>query len=428
MPALGNSAAKTLVDLQLGATNPVSLYQPGVGTHLSTLVAEDARGPKTVTHTVQLASQAVFTSLVLPTLQTVSRQAQFRLGNAAGAWRPWEQHRILSCTPDTQAALGGTGFTVVFITADWLATLDVDQRVLARRGTIPDLAATLAQTYGLDAAVEPGGRTYPLLQCFQTDLAFLAERLVPLAVNAQGLSNYQLYLAGDQLHFHTPGWLPGTVWQLAYNTSQATPTALRLTDAWAAAIKAGGSGVNSIIVDPLNSITLTKTNHALARRFANRLPDLPSRRYNARHTNPDRPGSSAAIAQRDYEHGRLAGYQLSVTVANQPLLRPGDLVQVSLPDPADPQGGTWYVTACHTSLQGQDATTVATLMRGELSGPTDAFAALQALDPDVVLTAPLTAPGILVDLASAQAAPQSRGDGPSVLADGSTVVPVSSPS
>lgn len=428
---LANSSAQVSVQVDVSTTGtPLMLYSHSVATHLRTEVDEGTMGAKQVTHTFQTASLDVFRQTLLPMLQSSARRIRFRLGQQQGStvvWRDWEQHRVMTCVPDVAGTSGSQqGFTFAMTSQDWLATGDLSSHTLARNGLVSAQVETIAAAYGLDTAVEPTANRYQLLQCHETDYRFTVDRLAPVATNTQGLGAYLFFLNGSQLHFHTAGWSAPTVWELPYNLGRGSPTNLQFRDQVAVLSDgSGGAGVRTTAWDPVaGAASKATTSPALAKRLSALLPTTTGLASFNRHVGQNQLRLELAEAQVEYERARQSYYRLEFVVANQPLLRPGDLVRVTLADPADPLGGLWLVSALHGVVTGTSGLTRAVCTRGELNGVTNAFPGLQALDATAQLTAPQVAPGIPLNVPAAQVSSVAQGEGDTTDSAGGSIVTV----
>lgn len=126
----------------------------------------------------------------------------FRHGYAGGPLSAPVVHRLV----DYAIAFGGNGISVTICGSD--RSLFINRGVRCRcfnEMRISDMVATIAQEHKLQSEIEATDGKFTLRQIWVSDMQFIASELVPRAMSAAtGRADYNIYVAGDTLHFHPP--------------------------------------------------------------------------------------------------------------------------------------------------------------------------------------------------------------------------------
>jgi hypothetical protein len=420
---------RPIVELDLGtAQAPDPLLVPGQFTYLKGAYDEPASMWKTCVHQIQAANRSLFIDRLRPKLLN-DRLVRFRIGVNQGdvtQWRAWETHYILEAPFQAgQINASAAGYTFRMTTVDRLYTLNLEQRLRAQQGIVSQLVEQLATDFGFaGSVVEPTRDKFSFIQSYETDWMFLAERLLPAAVNTKGMGNYQLYAQNDQLHFHTPGWQNAGLKQLPYSVPGVAATGLVFLDRGGPALQSGAGGVRTVAYAPLTGESPTSlTTPTVALKLAKVIPSLGHVRTHLRHVGQNQLSLALAEAQNRYESGRLSTFGMTFTMANQPFLRPGDMVQLMVP--SESWSGLYYLVKVQSTFAAGRLRGTYALERGELNDVQANFSALSAVDPTTaVATAPNTADGVPYNVSESPTTSLTRGEGDTLSEQGGPVVEV----
>ena len=254
-----------------------------------------------------------------------------------------------------------------------LHLIDRSNRTKAYRGSISTIVRNLASTDGFTASViEDTSGESVWVQSYEGDFEFVRKRLINRARSTRGRGNYYLFVRDNVLHFHTVDY-QAAIHDFSYYKSPAYR--LEALDLAQSKLKEGSAGVSVVYLDPYAGISKevnSDPNQAI--RFANSIPTLSNipgaQRNIVEHkiqTRNDEAGV-VALGQNAYECARSESFQLRFQTSKTPILRPGDLLRISL-DPnsstTSSWGGTYLIgSARHTIVKGE-ITSIYLLQRGE---------------------------------------------------------------
>ena len=423
---------RTVVELDLGTDqSPDPLIVPGQFAFDWGRLDEPLELWKTCVLHLQAANRNLYETRLKPKLLG-DRLVRFRLGINQGdttLWRAWETHYLLGATlraASTNATQAGYMCQLTLV--DRLYTLNLDERLRAQQGVVSQLVQQMADDNGFaGSAIEPTRDKFSFIQSYQTDWDFLSDRLLSAANNLKGLGNYQLFARDDQLHFHTPGWQVAGIKQLLYNTPSAGATQLWLMDQGGLSVQQGAGGIRTVGYAPLSGESPSdQTSPSNALKLAQALPALAHVRTHLKHTGQNQLALTLSEAQNRYEAARIGVFRLSCQLPNQPFLRPGDIVQLQMSDPADAWSGLYHLTNSSLTLKGSRIIGVYALSRGEMNDVQQDFSSLKALDPSALVSQPHAAPGIAYNTAESATLSLTRGAGGSDE-QGGVIVPIQPP-
>jgi hypothetical protein len=358
----------------------------------NSVLTEQINVPAKYTHVIRAKNPDYLDKLVHSVMQTGQPFIQTRLGLVSGDSRiflPWQEHRITFYN----AIPYQDGHEIRLDTQDALFNLSLNElKVRARRGKISDIATLIAQENGLQSAVEPtksnGGEIY--IQSFMDDLEFLADRMIPRAINEKGRGSYRLFIRDNVLHFHSPDF-QANVFELDYFNRSAS-TLVSFSDSTQLHLTEGAGGVTGIIHDPYtgNSTTVESDSQKVLN-YANVTPRLSeaSRSEFLCHVGANRVDEVNAMVQNLHESWYSSVYQVQLDMEKMPFLRLNDMVNVIFrPDQgrSSPWSGMFTITkVIHLLLNGTMKSTFS-LQRGEQTSLGRNFQGLKSLGiPDLVI-------------------------------------------
>ena len=424
---------RVVVELDFGTLqSPDPLFGNGDFVYIKGMLEEPVGGWKTHTHLIQASSRELFLTRIRPKMFG-NRMVRVRIGVAQGAstiWRAWETHyafEVQYIAKDQNASQSGYSFKL--ITVDRLYTLDLNERLVCRSGTIEQIVSALATHYNFTgAAVEPTKEKYSFIQSFETDYELLLDRLIKSSINIKGLGNYQLYVQDDQLHFHTPGWKLSGIKTLAYGTPGVPASNLIFIDRIGQVQLEGAGGVQNVAYSPLAGTTLMNvTSDTQALRLADVSGGYKRVMHAMAHAGQNQLGYELAEAQNTYAVARLNSYRISFKFTNQPFLRPGEIINLKLPSANDSWSGLYYLFSSKISITTGRMTGVYTLARGELSDAQENFAGLNTVDPNAVVNSPYMARGTGYNATTASTSSLLMGTGDGLNEQGGATIEVEDP-
>jgi hypothetical protein len=327
--------------------------------------------PKVWTHVFQTYSRQSYLDLNAYYNSTKVPLVWVRFGIKAagqGQMTDWEPHTIvdLRSTPSrTPDSAHGDFFTMV--TADLLYIMGKDERVMSYKGKVSAMVQLLATNAGFTKfSIEPTDLDYALIQPFQTDYAFLSERLVPLAASAAGESNYLTFARGEFFHFHTLNYQLDGLYKLDYGIT-TTPTDLTIANVGNNNAILGINGVKLVAYDPLAGTTTNwETNPSRELDFADSAPSRAGTVYAARHVGQNQLASLYAESQWKFSNTKNGAFELAVTVDNFPFVGVGTVVDTSIQSgQGDLWEGFYAVKGVTHTIDNMRVTTRYILNRGE---------------------------------------------------------------
>ena len=421
---------RVVVELDFGTEqSPDPLFGSGDFIYIKGLLEEPIGTWKRHTHFIQASSRELFLTRIRPKLFD-NRLVRFRIGVSQGSstiWRAWETHYLFEAqfiAKDQNAS--NSGYPMRLITVDNLYTLDLNERLQCKSGTVDQIVGQMLTSYAFaGSAIEPTKDKFSFIQSFDTDYELLRDRLLPAANNTKGLGNYQLYVQDDQLHFHTPGWKLNGVKNLAYGAPGVPASNLIFIDRIGQVQLEGAGGVRNVAYDPLTgraTTNLTRASQTL------QLADVSGvyKRivHDTSHVGQNQLSHEVAGAQNIYEIAQLNSYRISFKFANQPFLRPGDMVNLQLASANDSWAGLYYLFSSKISVISGRMVGVYALMRGELSDAQENFTGLNAVDPNAIVNSPHMGPGMNYNTTTAGTTNLLTGTGGGPSEQGGTTVEV----
>jgi hypothetical protein len=228
-------------------------------THLRSVIKKQLNGYKTAVHIVKASSKDYVDRVILPFLKDqIYPQIRYRVGIKTKdkfIYDSWEQHYVKNYqvmeSPDTTSAP-----TVIFTTVDFISVLDTVQRTYAWSGTPSEIVSQIWKKYNATGTtvIEPtDGQNKVYYQCQLSHLDFIRNRLIPRSANKQGVTNYNLYISNNELHYHTPGYgvTENRKIYLSWSNGSAPTDRMIIVDNTVDNIKSGAGGVITQVFDPL---------------------------------------------------------------------------------------------------------------------------------------------------------------------------------
>ncbi len=347
---------------------------------------------------------------------------RFRIGQGSPdhrIWTPWQIHYVTHYRGFFEGIGAGAGHTLNLHTQDLLAMVDRISRTSSHRGTISSIVKRIAERNGLSQTIiEPTHGEGVWIQSYEGDFEFTRQRLIRVARSAQNRGNYLLFSRDNVLHFHTVEY-QADIKELSYYDSPASE--LQLSALTQEKIDMGSAGVRLVGHDPYtgqSNEAISSPAHAV--RYGNWMSKLGEvngvQRNYPFHLGENRGVEALNLAQNMYEFARQESYQLQLTTRKTKLLRPGDILNLTI-EPKTGQASTWsglwFVASGRHLIEKGEIISVYGLQRGELM-------TLKGL-PNTPETQGLNlipdeqnAQGIPINLQAAQASQLTRGAGKAV--------------
>jgi hypothetical protein len=373
--------------------------------------------PKLWTHVVQAYSRNEFDSLDALLNTQKSPKIWLRYGVTDGSnsfFTEWEPQVLVSVrTQPSSTPSVAHGFAVTIVTADLLYTMAKNERVSSRKGKVADIVTSIALENGFEkTAIEPTQGDYALIQSFESDLDFIRDRLLSMASNKDGASQFLLYAKGSFLHFHTPNYQVGGVYAFDYGSPSNTLTSVSLTNKVNTNEHTKASGVKLVAFDPLTGkTTVWETRPDLELSLANTLPQVEGAVYARKHVGQNQLTALYNESQSSYVDVKDEMHEVSFLVDNYPFIGVGDMISAQFVNATgDPWSGFYYVRFARHEVKNAQVTSFYSLMRGEFVSDEPNVTGKQ-LNPSELASSPLTS--------------ETSGNFPSLA--GGSVVDVNSP-
>jgi len=296
-----------------------------------------------------------------------------RIGTITGSdtqWQEWQDFWIFDFDATPQGIEAGqSGYLVKLTLKDALWRIDRVNRTLARHGRISDVVASIAADHDLDALVEPTVDDVTYFQIYQSDIDFIHERLMNLAANDKGRSNYRLYVRDNVLHFHTRQYKANLKAFNFYRSERSL--GLKLIDASSANSNDGGAGVSVTVYNVYDGSTKTVySDPNIALRLGNTIPSYPSEFIlpTVRHAGANPISEADYIANSIYQHKRHDGYVVRLATNRTLNLGLNDLLNLQLSAEGDKNSawaGLYSVGEVKHVIKSGTLSSVFTLERGE---------------------------------------------------------------
>lgn len=297
-------------------------------------------------------------------------------------WLPWQRHIITKYFAKYEGIATAAGHLLIFNTANELIRIKRSNNVVARKGTIAEIVAAIADENDLEAVVEPTDGKFMLYQCFQNDTNFINERLLGRAVNQKGRGGFFFFIRDNVLHFHTPDY-QSSARQMNYYDVFGTELTLADISQDPKLWDAGVAGITMISHDPYTGETKEIQNDPdKALRLADSIytyENVDNGQQNIPyHLSFNPPVEVSAMAQFKYQRARQQAFQCNVSVNKTIVVRHGDLLNLSVTQQnakASSHSGYYYVTGAAHLVRKQSVSSVYTLERGEVRGQDQSLSA-----------------------------------------------------
>lgn len=327
---------------------------------------------KVWTHVIQAYSRTEFDALNTRLNTETSLKVWVRFGVSDGSnsfFSEWEPQILVSLktSPSTTPSMPH-GHNVVIVTADLLYFMDKTERVASRKGKISDIVNSIGLANGFEKfAIEPTNGDYALVQSFETDYEFVNDRLVDLASNKDGSSQYMFYARGAFLHFHTTNYQVTGVFSFDYGAPSNTLTNVTLTNKSNSNELVAASGLNLVAFDPLTGKTTAwETRPDLEVSFANTAADIGGVAYSQKHVGQNQLTALYAESQSAYADASVELNEVAFVVDNFPFIGVGDIIKAQfINGQGDAWSGFYYVRFVKHNATNSKVTSFYSITRGE---------------------------------------------------------------
>jgi len=319
-----------------------------------------------------------FLESIKEVMSTADPVLEFRLGFGTPKnpyWLPWQRHIIAQYYSKFEGIANAAGHLLVFVTANSLTRMKRSNKLLARKGTIAEIVASIATENALESVVEPTDGKFLLYQCFSDDTRFISTRLLERAINRKGRGGYFFFIRDNVLHFHTPDY-QSSVRQMNYYDIFGTELTLSDLSQEPRLWDNGLAGVRVIASDPYTGQTQeVESDPDKALRLADTIynfANITNGQWNfPYHLSFNPPIEVNAIAQYRYQCSRQQTFRCTVSVDKTIVIRHGDLLNLSITQQnskASSHSGYYYVTGAIHIVKKQSVNSTYTLERGEVRG------------------------------------------------------------
>lgn len=391
-------------------------FDAKVVTFVSAEINDDVYGIGAATHTFRTLDPNFLESLK-QAMSNADPLLEFRIGFGSPTdtyWLPWQRHIVVNYLAKFEGIATAAGHLLVILSATVLTRMQRSNKLIARKGTIASIVASIAAENSLESVVEPTDGKFILYQSFQDDSRFIRERLLGRAIR-RGRGGYYFFIRDNVLHFHTPDY-QSTARQMNYYN--VFGTALNLGDMsqdpkmW----DNGLAGIRMIAHDPYTGQTQEIESAAdKALRLADSIyafGNVNNGQWNIPyHLSQNPPVEVNAIAQAKYQTARQQTFRISVSVDKTIIVRHGDLLNLSITQQntkASSHSGYYYVTGTFHFIRKQAVNSTYTLERGEVRGQ-DQSLTVQNTQEQLIPTS--TAPGEDPNILEVQSSELTKGAG-----------------
>jgi hypothetical protein len=261
----------------------------------------------------------------------------------------------------------GKGYSITFITADFLEASKRQYKTRFHSGTIQSIVQKIATDNDLNYIIEPTEGSWSYIQSNQTDGDFLA-KLVPRAVNKFGRGGFRYFVQDNVLHFHTLEYM-ATIRNA--NVFSLSGTKVVLSSRVQDAVDEGGPGVRVLGIDPYEGQAYAfESNQDKVVNHGNQAPDLTplSRLVLGIHPSANRLEELKAVAQSNFDWARSNLMNCTLTIEKGYPVQINDIIRTTLNSAASqqsPWGGLYTVIGIsHVITKGTSMSTIK-LQRGE---------------------------------------------------------------
>lgn len=351
---------------------PAGFRLSGTATHHETVITVNLDQPVVHEHQFVVAGTDFVNKLLRQALATPSPSIQFRYGikvKEEPQWQPWQEHIILSHAVAPESRGTGSGSVLRVVSADQLYAMDRARKVTSRKGKISAIVRQIAQENSLEAVVEDTSTSGVYIQSFETDAAFIRQRLCPRAVSAKGAGQYLFFVRDNVLHFHSPDY-QAAVHAVNYHASSAFE--MVASEHGQQLFAQGVAGARLVVHDPYTGETrevLSDPRKTL--RYADSLYPF----WNLKggmcnhfyHLGQNEPTEVAAMAQSVYDSARASSNNLEVTFTSYVDIRVGNFLEVIHDQTAEPSpfGGLYHVIGAVHRIKDAALTSTFKIQRGE---------------------------------------------------------------
>jgi hypothetical protein len=328
--------------------------------------------PKVWTHVVQAYSRTEFDKLDTLLNTEKSPKIFIRFGVSDGAtsyFTEWEPQVLVSVkTSPSPTPSMPHGHSTVIVTSDLLYRMMKTERVSSRKGKINDIVNSIGLENGFEKfAIEPTKGDYALVQSFESDLEFITDRLVNMASNKDGSSQFHVFARGAFLHFHTVNYQVGGVFTFDYGAPSNTLTNATLTNLTNTNDRTRASGIKLVAFDPLTGkTTVWETRPDLELSLANTVPQVEGTVYSTKHVGQNQLTALYDESQSVYVDFKDNLHEVGFVIDNYPFIGIGDLVSAQFVNgQGDPWSGLYYVKFVRHEANNTRVSSFYVLTRGE---------------------------------------------------------------
>ena len=260
---------------------------------------------------------------------------RIRIGVSQGHgvfWFPWQDHLLFN----TDIVPLGKGYSITFITADFLEASKRQYKTRFHSGTIQSIVQKIATDNDLNYIIEPTEGSWSYIQSNQTDGDFLA-KLVPRAVNKFGRGGFRYFVQDNVLHFHTLEYM-ATIRNA--NVFSLSGTKVVLSSRVQDAVDEGGPGVRVLGIDPYEGQAYAfESNQDKVVNHGNQAPDLTplSRLVLGIHPSANRLEELKAVAQSNFDWARSNLMNCTLTIEKGYPVQINDIIRTTLNSAASQQ-------------------------------------------------------------------------------------------
>lgn len=360
------------------APDPAKLLLTDTYVYLSGQSETVSNEPKTWTHVILASARSAFDQLdeLLNTQKFPKVWLRYGIADGQSAlFTDWEPQILVSvkgkasATPSVQH-----GYEVVMVTADLLYKMAKTERLATRKGKISDVVNAIARDGGFEKfAIETTQNDYALIQSFESDLEFIKSRILPLATNSAGESQFMLYARGSFLHFHTINYQLNGVFSFDIGELSSTLDTVTMENRVNENMHTDAAGISLIAFDPLTGKTAAwNTSPDSELSFGDTHPEVDGRVYFKAHVGQNQLTALYAESQNRYTKSQVKLHEVSFLIKNYPYMGVGDLVKTRfVQGRGDPWSGFYVVSYVRHVVDNSDVNTLYVLVRGEFTGDFD---------------------------------------------------------
>ena len=382
--------------------------------HVASTLTETVYGPAEYTHEFTSTTPTFVNRDLRLAASVMTPKAYFRMGSVSDDtfWYPWQEHVLTAHSAQPTGHENEAGHLIALSTSDRLFDMGRSSKTVARRGTISQIVAAIAEENGIEKTVieETDGEGV-FIQTYVSDDDFIRNRLLPRALNKKGSGGYFFFFKDGALHFHSLDYQADVRTFDFYSNPDVDITT---TDRGQQLFSDGVAAVNIIAYDPFTgqSKEITSSPESAPRMadvlypYASVTKGALNRFY---HLGQNSPSEVTALAQYVYTAARLRSFEVNVTFYGLVNIRIGDVVQLLVRQQISmgaPMSGTYYVTKARHRIAEKTLMTTLTLNRGETSRLSNSVTVAASTDQ---LTPRLASPGRPLNLSELSASAATKG-------------------